>query len=81
LLAIPLRLRRRLPYYIYLGVFLALPFAYSPVVLMSKRVEADPRHVSKIKKSGHSVWLSKTRVFERVRRTGKVTGKSGLNLS
>jgi hypothetical protein len=37
--------------------------------------------VAEIKKNATAVWLSKTRVFERVCRTGKVTGRSGLNLS
>jgi hypothetical protein len=36
---------------------------------------------AKFKKNATAEWLSKTRVFERVCRTGKVTGKSGLNLS
>jgi hypothetical protein len=33
------------------------------------------------KKNATAESLSKTRVFERVCRTGKVTGRSGLNLS
>jgi hypothetical protein len=36
---------------------------------------------AEIKKNATAEWLSKTRIFERVCRTGKVTGKSGLNLS
>jgi hypothetical protein len=37
--------------------------------------------VAELKKNAPPDSLSKTRVFERVCRTGKVTGKSGLTLS
>jgi hypothetical protein len=37
--------------------------------------------VAELKKNAPLKSLSKTRVFERVCQTGKVTGKSGLNLS